>query len=71
MAKEKGMEEMDILDIGGGFSMSSTDPEKNFDFVAPKINEMLKEFFPGENKKVKVVGEPGRFIAQEAMSAVV
>lgn len=63
MAKKKGMEEMDILDIGGGFSMSSTDPEKNFDFVAPKINEMLKEYFPGDNDKVKVIGEPGRFIA--------
>ena len=62
---------MDILDIGGGFSMSSTDPEKNFDYVAPKINEMLKEYFPGANNKIKVIGEPGRFIAQEAMSVVV
>ena len=49
MAKNKGMKEMDILDIGGGFSMSSTDPEKNFDYVAPKINQMLKEYFPGDN----------------------
>ena len=71
MAKNKGMEEMDILDIGGGFSMSSTDPERNFDFVAPKINEMLKEYFPGDNNKIKVIGEPGRFMAQEAMSVVV
>ena len=46
MAKQKGMPDMDILDIGGGFSMSSTDPEKNFDFVAPKINKMLREYFP-------------------------
>lgn len=38
MAVEKGMPEMDILDIGGGFTMSSTDPERNFDFVAPRIN---------------------------------
>jgi ornithine decarboxylase len=73
MVKNKGMEEMDILDIGGGFSMSSTDPEKNFDHVAPKINQMLKDYFPGDNGmgKIKVVGEPGRFISQDAMSIVV
>ena len=62
---------MDILDIGGGFSMSSGDPEKNFDFVAPKINKMLEEYFPAENSNIKVIGEPGRFIAQDAMSVVV
>jgi hypothetical protein len=28
------MPECDLLDIGGGFSMSATNPEKNFDFVA-------------------------------------
>jgi ornithine decarboxylase len=71
MAKNKGMKELDILDIGGGFSMSSTDPERNFDFVAPKINQMLKEYFPGTNNNIKVVGEPGRFISQDAMSVVV
>jgi ornithine decarboxylase len=38
MVKNKGMPEMDLLDIGGGFSMSNTDPEKNFGYVAPKIN---------------------------------
>ena len=38
MVKNKGMPEMDLLDIGGGFSMSNVDPEKNFGYVAPKIN---------------------------------
>ena len=38
MAKLKGMPEMDILDIGGGFSMSSCHPENNFNVVAQKIN---------------------------------
>lgn len=35
MAEQKGMQDMDILDIGGGFSMSSEHPENNFDVVAP------------------------------------
>ena len=35
MAEEKGMPELDILDIGGGFSMSSGQSENNFDVVAP------------------------------------
>jgi hypothetical protein len=29
------MPDMDILDIGGGFSMSSEKEENNFDVVAP------------------------------------
>jgi hypothetical protein len=32
---------------------------------------MLKEYFPGDNGKIKVVGEPGRFISQDAMAVVV
>jgi hypothetical protein len=31
------MPDMDILDIGGGFSMSSEKEENNFDVVAPQI----------------------------------
>ena len=35
LAKSKGMPAMDIVDIGGGFSMSSHEAERNFDHVAP------------------------------------
>lgn len=31
MAKKKGMPNLDILDIGGGFSMSAENPDNNFD----------------------------------------
>jgi ornithine decarboxylase len=31
LAKKKGMAEMDILDIGGGFSMCAENPNNNFD----------------------------------------
>ena len=71
LAKEKGMADMDILDIGGGFSMSSSKQENNFDVVAPQIQEMLREYFPGKNKKIRVIGEPGRNICQDAMSLCV
>jgi ornithine decarboxylase len=71
MAEEKGMPEMDMLDIGGGFSMSSAIPDNNFDIVAPKIQNMLNEYFPGKNKKVRVIGEPGRYICQDSMSLCV
>ena len=31
MANKKGMPKLDILDIGGGFSMSAENSENNFD----------------------------------------
>ena len=62
---------MDILDIGGGFSMSSEHPENNFDVVAPQIQNMLTNVFPGENKNIRVIGEPGRNMTQDAMSLAV
>ena len=34
IVSDKNMPECDLLDIGGGFSMSASSPEKNFDFVA-------------------------------------
>lgn len=71
MAEQKGMPDMDLLDIGGGFSMSSEKEENNFDVVAPQIQNMLSEYFPGKNKNIKVIGEPGRNICQDAMSLVV
>lgn len=42
LAKQKGMPDLDILDIGGGFSMSAETEECNFDKVAPKIMNLLR-----------------------------
>lgn len=71
MAEQKGMEDMDILDIGGGFSMSSEHPENNFDVVAPQIQNMLSREFPGPNKNIRVIGEPGRNMTQDSMALAV
>lgn len=35
MAKNIGLGEMTLLDIGGGFSMSAQKPENNFDQIGP------------------------------------
>jgi diaminopimelate decarboxylase len=72
------MPAMDVLDIGGGFSIGAYNKSNNcrgntsnnFENVAPKIEEMLREW-PGVNNGVHLMGEPGRYIAQEAGSLVV
>ena len=61
MAKKKGMPDLDILDIGAGFSMSAENPENNFDKIAPKIKNLLKKEF-GNHKKLRIIAEPGRLI---------
>lgn len=74
MVKQLNMPELDLLDIGGGFSDSTTNfpnIENVFSLVAPKVNNYLETVFPGENKNIKVIGEPGRQIAQEAQSLIV
>lgn len=74
MVKEFNMPELDLLDIGGGFSESKTnnsDKENVFSSVAPKVHNYLETIFPGANKNIKVIGEPGRYICQESQSLVV
>ena len=47
MAVKLGLEEMDFLDIGGGFTChngyhgGSVDPTKNFECVAPQISALV------------------------------
>lgn len=67
MVKARGMPELDLLDIGGGFSMTAANPLNNFNIVAPKIDQLLKREFPNR-KKIRVIAEPGRFICQESLS---
>ena len=35
MAEVKGISTMNIVDIGGGYSMNSRTDSNNFDFIAP------------------------------------
>lgn len=60
------MQDLDIVDIGGGFSMNSENPNYNFNLIGPQINDYLTNVFPKGNKKIEVIGEPGRLICQEA-----
>jgi hypothetical protein len=41
MAEQKEMKNLDILDIGGGYSMNSRNENNNFNFVAPEISNIL------------------------------
>lgn len=69
-AAKLGMKPMDILDIGGGFSTVAHNPANNFENVAPLIEGYLKKKRAGFLKGVKIIGEPGRVIAQESFSLV-
>lgn len=62
MAAGMGLEEMEFLDLGGGFTLNSPDSGKNFDEVAPRINNLLNELFP--EPQILIVGEPGMFVAE-------
>ena len=66
---------MDILDIGGGFSTEfnyDQNQEYTFDVIAPQIQSYLTNEFPGKQfPDVRVIGEPGRQIAQSAQSLCV
>jgi len=71
MIRQRNMPELDIVDIGGGFSMSATNPVNNFTQVAPKVANYLDNVFPGKNnKQVSVLGEPGRQISQDTTSMI-
>lgn len=73
-----GFEPMDIIDIGGGFSDNPTNyfadgtsnQHNRFSVIAPQVNHYLENVFPGKHKNVKLIGEPGRQISQEAGNLV-
>jgi diaminopimelate decarboxylase len=45
--------------------MSAPSKDKNFDEIAPKLAHLFENVFPGkDNKKVKIIAEPGRFFCQ-------
>lgn len=57
--------ELSVLDIGGGFPGDSGS-EIIFDKCARVINQQLEESFP--EPRVKVIAEPGRYIAASAFT---
>lgn len=65
MAKQMGMEPMDLIDIGGGFTLVSKFAERNFDHVAPKIGAMLDKHFP--EPSIRCIAEPGRYISESVV----
>jgi diaminopimelate decarboxylase len=71
MVHEMGMDKMDILDIGGGFSMNSPVKSNNFTTVAPMIHAYMEEKKKDFPTDVELIGEPGRFISEEAMTLLV
>ena len=68
LAVEMGLEEMNFLDIGGGFTChhgyhgGEPNPAKNFEFVAPQISALIDQLFP--DPSVQVIAEPGRLISE-------
>jgi len=68
MAASMGMQEMDLVDIGGGFTLICPDSGTNFEEIAPKIGQLLEEYFPSPH--VRVIAEPGRFISEGCLHLV-
>jgi ornithine decarboxylase len=66
-AKEQGID-MNILDIGGGFSSVDTEGFPTFEECSVVINNALNEFFPDEN--VKIIAEPGRYFVSGSHTLV-
>ena len=62
MAADMGMESMDLVDIGGGFTLITPNTTKNFEEVAPKIATLVEDLFP--QKHIKIIAEPGRYISE-------
>ncbi|KAH9783092.1 diaminopimelate decarboxylase 2 chloroplastic [Citrus sinensis] len=61
---------MRVLDIGGGFSFTNSNP-KLFQEAASIIKEALQAYFPNEllpGSSLKVISEPGRFFAASAFT---
>ncbi|XP_024521592.1 uncharacterized protein LOC9650684 [Selaginella moellendorffii] len=68
MAESLGLPRMTMLDIGGGF-VSDGGAGVKFAAAAYEIGNALEEHFPLETMAdVRIIGEPGRFFAEEAFS---
>ncbi|XP_030368977.1 ornithine decarboxylase 1 [Scaptodrosophila lebanonensis] len=57
--------DMDLLDIGGGFSGDNDD---NFKEIATIVDQAVQKHFPEES--IKIISEPGRFFVSAAYTLV-
>ncbi len=62
----QGLPPLEVLDIGGGFPVGYREPVMPIDSFCQPIREALGELPAG----VRVIAEPGRFIAAPAITAV-
>lgn len=61
---ELGLQPMDLVDIGGGYSMVNPDLNKNFVVVGSILNTRIDELFP--DKSVQIIAEPGTYICESS-----
>ena len=56
---------MDLIDIGGGFTLLNSETNKNFITVGKVLNTKINEIFP--DKTVRIIGEPGTYVSERCM----
>lgn len=66
IAQGLGMEPMDLLDLGGGYTLLKPNTGKNFEEVAPEINKALDEYFP--DSSTRIIAEPGTYVCENVSS---
>jgi ornithine decarboxylase len=67
-ARSRGYDQVNILDIGGGFPAAYDENVKPFEELAKKLNAELDRLFPAP---LEIVAEPGRFFVANAATLVV
>ncbi|MGC4089402.1 MAG: type III PLP-dependent enzyme [Polyangiaceae bacterium] len=65
-AAEAGLPELDVLDIGGGFPVAYSGAQVDIDQFCSPIRKALSTLSP----RIRVLSEPGRFIAAPAAHSV-
>lgn len=63
-AEKLGMQKMDFLDLGGGWSLLHPNIENSFVSVGMKVATLLDEVFP--EKGLKIIAEPGSYMVESS-----
>ena len=63
-AEEIGMPKMDILDLGGGYSLLHPMDENSFITVASKVSPLIDELFP--DRSIRIIAEPGTYMVESS-----
>jgi ornithine decarboxylase len=66
-ARQRGYEQVKLLDIGGGFPVPYDQSVESFEELAKRINCEIERLFPPE---IEILAEPGRFIVASAATLV-